>query len=127
MVDTEYEKLVQAELTRLEEQESHKRMLYDRSIGGENAPRPSREFIEKNAGPLKSKEALTLEARANIDARREQEQRELEQRQAVEQSMRERHREAQEHQARQQEQEAQKQAVMDLLNKNQERGGNRER
>lgn len=37
--------------------EQEKRLLHDRTIGGENVPRPSQDFIDRNAGkPLGEKE-----------------------------------------------------------------------
>ncbi len=77
-------------LIRLRAQEAEKRMLHDRTIGGEMVPRPSPEFIEECTGPLKSDVQLQQEAQQAVE--REQRQTAIDQqnRQAVEQSLQDR-------------------------------------
>lgn len=90
MSDKPYrEQRIADHLAMLREEEREKAMLYDRTIGGELVPRPSKEFIENCIGPMKSDEALDREARAAVDREDRQRWIENERREAVEQSMRE--------------------------------------
>ena len=83
------EAMLEERLLELQEEEDHKRMLYDRTIGGENAPRPSIQFIQDCVGPLKSDEELHAEAQRDVERMRQQMIDEAMQREIVEQSMRE--------------------------------------
>ncbi len=83
------EEMLEERLSQLQEEEAHKRMLYDRTVGGENVPRPSRQFIQDCVGPLKSDEELHAKAQVDIERMRQQMIDEAMQRAMVEQSMRE--------------------------------------
>lgn len=64
---------VAAEVARLQGEEVHKRMLYDRTIGGPMVPRPTEQFIRDNAGPLKNENQIRDEAGKRVDGQLEQE------------------------------------------------------
>lgn len=68
--------LVAQEKARLEAEERDKRLVHDRTVGGPMVPRPSRDFIEKNTGPLRSQEELTRLAEQRVDAQLRQAERE---------------------------------------------------
>lgn len=75
-------------LEQLQERENEKAFLYDKTIGGHRAPRPSADYIEKCVGPLKSADELELEAHEAAINEREEMRRATLRRQEVEQSMR---------------------------------------
>lgn len=52
--------------------EAEKRMLYDRTIGGPIAPRPSERFIRENVGKLKSQAQIDKEAVAQVYPKKSQ-------------------------------------------------------
>lgn len=83
------EKMLEKRLSQLQEEENHKRMLYNRTIGGENVPRPSIQFIQDCVGSLKSEAELRAEAQRDVERMRQQMIDEAMQRKMVEQSMRE--------------------------------------
>ena len=87
--DEELEKKFAAELERLRKEEAHKKLLYDRNIGGQNVPRPSRSFVEQSVGPLKSDEQIRREAREQAMRTQRAAEIEAERRAEVERSMRE--------------------------------------
>ncbi len=68
--------LIAQEKARLEAEERDKRLVHDRTVGGPMVPRPSRDFIEKNTGPLRSQEELTRLAEQRADAQLRQAERE---------------------------------------------------
>lgn len=76
-------------LEKLQEQEREKEMLYDRSIGGELAPRPTVQFIEDCVGPMKSQETLHEEAREAAAKEIERSRIEAIRKAEIEQSLRE--------------------------------------
>lgn len=83
------EEMLEERLSQLQEEEDYKQMLYDRTIGGENAPRPSIQFIQDCVGPPKSDDELHAEAQRDVERMRQQMIDEAMQREIVEQSMRE--------------------------------------
>lgn len=72
--DKTFESRMEAELLRLRAKEAEKKMLHDRTIGGDNVPRPSRDFIEHHTGPLRSEQELQQEARQTIERQQQEEQ-----------------------------------------------------
>lgn len=48
------------------EEEAHKRMLYDKTIGGPMVPRPSDEFIRQNVGELRNEKQIEQEAARRV-------------------------------------------------------------
>lgn len=62
------------EISRLQEEEAHKRMLYDKSIGGPMVLRPSDDFIRQNVGELKTEKQIEAEAIQQVDKKIAQEQ-----------------------------------------------------
>jgi hypothetical protein len=68
--------LVEQEKARLEAEEREKRLVHDRTIGGPMVPRPSRDFIEKSTGPLRSQEEISRLAEQRIDTQLRQADRE---------------------------------------------------
>jgi hypothetical protein len=86
--DDELEKRVAAQLERLREKEAEKKMLYDKSIGGPQALRPSDAFIERNVGRLKTEEQLRQEARQKALKELKTERVDRERRAAAEKSLR---------------------------------------
>ena len=85
-------------LEELREKESEKRMLYDREIGGDLAPRPSLDFIEKCIGPMKSEEALHEEAHNTAATEITRSRSEMLRKAEVEQSFRDQNRQIQDQQ-----------------------------
>lgn len=83
------EEMLEERLLQLQEEENHKRMLHDRTIGGENVPRPSIQFIQDCVGTLKSDAELRAEAQRDVERMGQQMIDEAMQRKMVEQSMRE--------------------------------------
>lgn len=83
------EEMLEERLSQLHQEEDQKRMLFDRTIGGENVPRPSVQFIEDCVGPLKSDAELHVEAQRDVERMRQQMLDEAMQLAVVEQSMRE--------------------------------------
>lgn len=79
---------VAAEVARLQGEEAHKRMLYDRTIGGPMVPRPTEQFIRDNAGPLKNENQIRDEAGKRVDAQRDQERQIAQNRAEVDRSLR---------------------------------------
>jgi|SRR6218665_2559989 len=68
--------LYQQEKARLEAEEREKRLVHDRTVGGPMVPRPSRDFIEKSTGPLRSQEDIARLAEQRVDAQLRQAERE---------------------------------------------------
>lgn len=68
--------LVAQEKARLEAEEREKRLVHDRTIGGPMVPRPSRDFIEKSTGPLRSQEEIARLAEQRADTQLRQADRE---------------------------------------------------
>jgi len=85
--DSEHEKRVAAEIARINAEEAHKRMLYDRTIGGPRAPRPSVEFIRQSVGDLKTEAEMEREARETVEKQERREAIEREDRAAFERSV----------------------------------------
>lgn len=67
------DELFREELTRLETEEAAKKELFDKSIGGDNALRPSDQFISDMQGAQKTRQELAQEAGKAADKRYEQE------------------------------------------------------
>lgn len=86
MSDLDRDQRVAAAVQALEKEEAHKRMLYDRTIGGPMVPRPSEDFIRQNVGDLKSPAQIQKEAEANVDKQMRQERAEAREREALEKS-----------------------------------------
>lgn len=59
-------RLIEKGRRQLASAEAEKRMLYDRTIGGPIAPRPSERFIRENVGKLKSQAQIDKEAVAQV-------------------------------------------------------------
>lgn len=95
---TEFDKRIQAEVTRLQEKEAEKRFLYDRTVGGENVPRPTPECIEKCVGPLKSEAQIRQEAQIAVEKQQLAERLAAQRQRDVQQSMEQRQNQAQEQQ-----------------------------
>lgn len=66
-------KIFAEELKKSEERQAERDFLKDKTIAGENALRPSDEFIEENLGKDLNRQELVAEAVENTDARMEQE------------------------------------------------------
>lgn len=107
--ETELHKKIAAEKTHLQKQEDHKKMLYDRTIGGENVPRPSPDFIKQHVGPVKSDAQIQKEAEENAKKQINQDRQEAERKRQVEESIHQ-HNERIAQQQQAQQQEAQRQA-----------------
>lgn len=95
---TEFDKRIQAEVTRLQEKETEKRFLYDRTVGGENVPRPTPKYIEKCVGPLKSDAQIRQEAQIAVEKQQLAERLAAQRQRDVQQSMEQRQNQAQEQQ-----------------------------
>ncbi len=83
---------IASENERLQDEEAHKRMLYDRTIGGSLVPRPSEEFIRQNVGELKSEKQIGDEAGRRVDTEMAKEAADEQRRAEVERSIREHNR-----------------------------------
>lgn len=59
--------LFEQEKQRMEAAEKEKRLLHDRTVGGPMVPRPSKDFVEKCTGPLKSQAQIEREASDRAD------------------------------------------------------------
>jgi hypothetical protein len=90
--DDTFERRVQVKLLHLHAEEDEKRRLHDRAIGGENVPRPSREFIERCVGPLRSDDELQKLARDLVERDQRQAWAEARRKEEVQRSLRERSR-----------------------------------
>lgn len=55
-----------AATNQVREEEAHKRMLYDKSIGGDRVLRPSDEFIRQNVGELRNEKQIEQEAARRV-------------------------------------------------------------
>lgn len=55
-----------AALSQVRDEEAHKRMLYDKSIGGDRVLRPSDEFIRQNVGELRNEKQIEREAARRV-------------------------------------------------------------
>lgn len=53
---------------KVRQEEAHKRMLYDKSIGGPMVPRPSDEFVRQNVGELQSEKQIQQTAADRVAA-----------------------------------------------------------
>ena len=83
---SERDRRIEAEIERIRANEAEKQQLYDRTIGGPIAPRPTPEFIRQNAGALKTEAEIRREAEAKILAQEKAEIRERENQRDVERS-----------------------------------------
>lgn len=73
--------IFEQELKKSEERQAERDFLKDKSIAGENALRPSDEFIEENLGKDLNRQEIVAEAVENTDARMAQERADEEHRQ----------------------------------------------
>lgn len=80
----------QSEIERLRKEEDFKKNLFDKSIG-DNAPRPSDQYIRACVGPVKDESQLHEEAKRNVQKQIDDEKRASANRAAVKQSMQEHH------------------------------------
>lgn len=64
-VDDASQKLATA-MRQVREEEAEKRMLFDKSIGGQMVPRPSDDFIRQNVGDLRNEKQIEQEAARRV-------------------------------------------------------------
>jgi hypothetical protein len=86
--DEAFDRRFKARLSELHAEERHKEMLHDRTIGDQNALRPSKDFIERCVGPMRSDDELRKLARESVEVQQRQERLEAERKAEVEKSLR---------------------------------------